>query len=124
MNRWLNLHEIGGKFLFAIAILTIGIPVALSLFAQASRQSSSTGSMVGNLIQISVFLGMSLLVVFIALLIFEQVLDHRLYKFFLKNRGKKLEIAEGIFECQYCGFRSVNEFDSVCPACGKPFKEK
>ena len=53
------------------------------------------------------------------LLAVEFIQDHSLNAFYRKNQNQKLRLANGFFECQYCGSQKVRESDQCCPICGK-----
>ena len=121
MKRWLNLNDFGARFLLVIAIFIVGIPGILFLLKILLGTSGTAGNTIDDLIKVSVVLGIGMTVIFCGLTILEQVLDRRIFKDYLKNRGEKLAYAEDKYECQYCGCRSVKKFDKVCPACGRSF---
>jgi len=72
-------------------------------------------------IKLSFLVGALVFIVLVVLVVFEQIQDHLLYRAFLKNRGRRIRLSDGYFECQYCGNRKVREFDTVCPACGEGY---
>jgi len=76
-----------------------------------------------SMIQISFTIGATLFVILIGLIAVEQVQDHYFDVQYQKNRDRKLPLADGNYECQYCGNQKVKESDKTCRVCGKELKQ-
>jgi hypothetical protein len=124
MKRWLNLNGMAGKFLIAISILVGGIPAFLTLGSIILELKQSQLGLVYDLIEVSAAAGIVVLIIFVAIVALEQVLDRLLYRDYLKNRGRKMPLGNHVYECQYCGCRSVKVGDTSCPVCGRSFQQR
>jgi hypothetical protein len=120
MKRILNLHEIGFRLLAVAALFGLGIPGLL----WGLRAAGILVDQLPRWMRLSMWVGIGLLVVLFVLIVVEQVQDSFLYQRYLKERQAKLALADGQFECQYCGFRQVRAADTSCPVCGRDFSDK
>jgi hypothetical protein len=114
-ERFLNLNGVGGKFLLLIAVFLMGIPgcgwilKSLGLHIYVLKW----------IIKASLWTGAGLLLVFIFLIILEQLLDARLFHHYRKALNKRIPLGNGVAECPACGFRGLRDFETRCPVCGK-----
>jgi hypothetical protein len=118
MRRILNLNQPGAVFLKIIGLLFAVIPAGLSCALLLFNNAEVAGTL-HNLIRISFALGALALVILVMLIIMEQVQDHYLDVQYHKRRDHKLPLADGKYECQYCGNRAVREIDKTCSVCGR-----
>jgi hypothetical protein len=102
--------------LFAVAIPAVLYGILLfwkqpevSLFLRSMLETSFT-------------IGAVLFVILAGLIAVEQVQDHSFDLRYRKHRDRKLPLANGNFECQYCGNQQVKEKDKTCRVCGKDLK--
>ncbi len=119
MKRFLNLNAYGMIFLVAIGLFLFVFPAALYAGSQLLSPVNPAAPVLLNAARLSAMIGACLLAAFALLLIIEQVQDKVIFRQYLKSRNKKLLLANGRYECQFCGCRSVREIDVVCPVCGK-----
>ncbi len=119
MKRILNSNAYGLKALLVIGFFLIVLP--LMLYAGSSRPGLSKDLVQVLLVLVkgSAAVGVILLAGFILLLAVELVQDRIIFRQYLKQRGKKKLVGGGLYECQFCGCRTVREFDTTCPVCGK-----
>jgi hypothetical protein len=73
-------------------------------------------------IRVSFAIGILGFVVLLVLIIAEQIQDHYIDIQYQKSRDRKLPLADGNFECQYCGNQKVTENDKTCWVCGRALK--
>jgi hypothetical protein len=71
------------------------------------------------LIHASLWAGAGLLLVFILLIIIEQLLDARFLWQYRSTLNRRIPLRNGYAECPNCGFQGVRQFESSCPVCGK-----
>ncbi len=119
MRRILNLNEVSTKFLIAIALLVGAVPALLWLFSLLLAAAQLSTRIDLDLIEASLILGGLLLVVFLLLIVLEQVQDHYLHRVYLKSRGQRIRLANAEAECPFCGNRQVPAFEKRCSVCGK-----
>lgn len=74
-----------------------------------------------SMIKISFLVGAFVFTVFLVLIVVEQVQDHYFNAQYQKQRSQKIRLANGYYECQYCGNQRVRENDKTCEVCGKEF---
>lgn len=116
--RVLNLNGPASKILTWIAIFLVAIPGLLYLVGLAYLPGS-LHTWLSLATRVSWIIGGLLVGGFMLLIILEQIQDKLLADDYLKNRNRKLKIAAGRYECQYCGNRDVKESDKTCQVCGK-----
>ncbi len=119
MKRILNTNTYGAAALLVIGFFLIILPVVCYAGSTFLEPSNILARTLLNLAKISAGVGAFLLAAFLILLVVELVQDRTIFRQYLKNRGQKQPLANGLFECQFCGCRMVREFDATCPVCGK-----
>jgi len=119
MPRLLNLNQSGIQFVKVIALFGGVIPAVLYGISFGLGLADIHLIFLSSAIKISFAIGLIVLIVFLFLIIAEQVQDHYLARLYEKNRGRKLPLADGNYECQYCGNRKVQEVDKTCQVCGR-----
>jgi len=121
MRRILNLNQPGTVFLKGIGLFIVVIPAVLycTLFLLSGAEIAIV---LRGMIRISFAIGASLFVILLALIIVEQIQDYHIDVQYQNNRDRKLPLANGNYECQYCGNQKVKENDKTCRVCGKELK--
>ncbi len=118
MRRILNLNRPGILFLKLIGLLAVVIPGALYGTLLFLDQAGFV-RVIHSVIRISFAAGGLLFVVLLVLVIAEQIQDHYIDAQYQKSRGRKLPLADGTYECKYCGNRKVRAGDRTCQVCGR-----
>jgi hypothetical protein len=120
LSRW-KINSIGyGHRIFAvIAVLIIAVPLVLYLCSWFLGRLGIETMAILFTIRVSVTAGVVLLVLFVLLLAIEFIQDRFLDTYYAKAQNQKLRLADGYYECQYCGSQKVRAFDKQCPVCGK-----
>ncbi len=119
MKRPLNLNAVAPKILAWIGALLILAPLLLYLLSLPALPVHLPGNLAFTLIKVSLIAGFVLLIGFGLLLVIEQVQDALFDRWYRKARVHKLQSAEGIYECQFCGSRKLHADDRICPLCGQ-----
>jgi membrane protein implicated in regulation of membrane protease activity len=119
MRRLLNLNHLGIPFLTVIGLLLLVVPAALYAILLLWSQAGAASSLLWGLIRLSLGFGALALVTFLVLLAAEQVQDHLFDTGYRRQRGRKVALGNGLYECQYCGNRRVAESDTSCRVCGR-----
>jgi uncharacterized paraquat-inducible protein A len=86
------------------------------------RLASATGAfgpLLFSLIRISFVAGVVVSIAFLVLIVAEQIQDHAFDARYRKQQDQKVPLANGYYECQYCGNQRVRENDTACNVCGK-----
>ena len=120
MRRLLNLNQSSMIFVKLIGLFVFVIPSVLYLLSFLLNENSNP-ILIGA-IRISVEIGIAVMVVFLVLIVAEQIQDHWIDIQFQKDRDRKLPLADGKLECQYCGNQQVKENDKTCSVCGRVLK--
>lgn len=121
IRRPLNLNQFSTVFLKLIVLFIIVIPAGLYgilLFLNTAGNANIFRLMS----RISFAIGASIFVTLLILVIVEQIQDHYIDVQYWKNRSRKLPLADGNYECQYCGNQKVKESDKACRVCGQELK--
>jgi hypothetical protein len=118
MRRILNLNQPGIVFVKMIGLFIVVIPVLFYCILLLLNDMEITGILLG-VIRVSFAIGILAFVVLLVLIAVEQIQDHYIDVQYQKNRGRRLPLVNGNFECQYCGNQNVKENDKNCPICGK-----
>lgn len=121
MRRILNLNQLGTQFLKLIGLFMVMIPAVLYVVLLAFHVTESTRSLLFGVIKVSFGVGVLICVVFLVLIIVEQVQDHYFDGQYQKQRDQKIFLGRGKYECQYCGNQKVRENDRICSVCGREF---
>ena len=115
MHRILNLNNISSRVLAVIAFTGIVVPGLCWLLQILGLDWPA----LGVLMRAGLWMGGALLVLFIALVLIEQIQDHLLYRAYQRGLSRRLQGKEGRSECPYCGNRALKDFETCCPICGK-----
>lgn len=121
MRRFLNLNQPGIMFLKVIGFFVVLIPAILYGIVQVWSGAGSNTTLLLSMIKVSFVIGAFVLIVFLVLIIVEQIQDHFYNIQYQKQRNRKILLANGYYECQYCGNQKVREHDKSCNVCGKEF---
>ncbi len=121
MRRILNLNQPGVVFLKIIGLFMIVIPAVLygGLLLLNDEEIIHT---LRSLIRISFAIGAFTFVLLFVLIIAEQIQDRRIDIHYQENRDRRLPLADGYYECQYCGNQKIKVHDKTCLVCGKELK--
>ncbi len=123
MKRILNTNAYGAKALLIIGFFLVVMPVIFYLGSIFLDPAHAPVRILLDLAKISAGIGIVLLAAFLILLVVEQAQDRIIFRQYLKNRRQKLPAGNGLYECQFCGCRTVREFDATCPVCGKSLEK-
>lgn len=115
----LNSINYGEQFLGLVGLFGIAIPAGLYVVEQGLALFGLRLSWLRSVLCGSAAIGIGLLVVFALLLTIEFTQDAYLNRQYRRTQNRKLKIADGIYECQYCGYRTVKANNRQCPVCGK-----
>lgn len=121
MRRVLNLNQPSTVFLKLMGVFIFMIPAVLYC-TLLLLNDAKISDVLRPTIEISFAIGASVFVVLLVLIIAEQIQDHYIDVQYQKNRGQKLPLAGGKYECQYCGNQKVKENDKTCLVCGRELK--
>jgi hypothetical protein len=122
MRRILNLNQTGviiikviGLFIFVIPVFLYGASLLLGFV------NIHTILFLGA-IKLSVVIGAYALAILLILVVVEQIQDYSFDRRYQKNRDRKVQLADGNYECQFCGNQKVKEDDKTCQVCGRELK--
>ena len=104
----------GGKIILTGSILAFVLPLGIMLFPLKIKILIAISS-------ISFICGIIILVGFSILLAIELHQDKKLNTHYKGQQMKKLKVSENKYECQVCGNREINKYDSSCKICGTNF---
>lgn len=109
----------GVKILGYATIFTLVIPgiIKIVLLAYKNRILAACG-------KISFGIGIFIIVFFIGLLSVEFHQDKRMDLYYETKKDEKMDLRNGLYECQACGNRAVKSEDKYCGICGILFKGK
>lgn len=121
MRRFLNLNQPGAMFLKLIGFFVVLLPAALYGIVLLWSGTGIITTLLLSMIKVSFVVGAFVFTVFLMLIVVEQIQDHYYDVQYQKQRSRKLLLANGYYECQYCGNQKVRENDESCNVCGKEF---
>ncbi len=119
MRRILNLNQPAMVFIKVIGIFIVVIPAVLYGISLIIRNEDISRVYLLPMIGVSFATGIFILVVFLVLIMIEQIQDHYFDVQYRKQRNQKLTLPDGDYECQYCGSRKIQKNDTNCPVCGR-----
>ena len=119
MRRILNLNQPSTMFLKVIGFFVVLIPAVLYGILQVWSGTESIANLILSMIKVSFAVGAFVFIVFLVLIVAEQIQDHYCNIEYQKQRNQKILLANGYYECQYCGNQKVREHDKSCNVCGK-----
>jgi len=122
MRRILNLNQAGIVFAKMIGLFIFVIPVFLYGASLLLGLANIHNAWVTSATKFSFVIGACLFVILLILVIVEQIQDYYIDTLYWKNRERKVRLADGIYECQYCGYQKVREDDKTCKLCGRDLK--
>lgn len=73
-------------------------------------------------LSIATGLGITAALLLIGLVEFWQ--DRHMNNYYQRNQNKKVQLPNGNFECQHCGYAKVHASSSSCPVCNVNFTER
>ena len=97
------------------------LPAVLYGIVLAWGRTGIISTLLLSMIKVSFVAGAFVFIVFLVLLVVEQIQDHYYDVRYQKQRSQKVLLANGYYECQYCGNQKVRENDQSCNICGKEF---
>lgn len=121
IRRILNLNQPAVTFLKLIGLFAVATPAVL-YGSLLFWEQPAIHIVLRRMMEISFTIGAVLFVILAGLIAVEQVQDHFFDLRYQKHRDRKLPLANGNFECQYCGSQQVKEKDKTCRVCGKDLK--
>lgn len=121
MRRYLNLNQPGTIFLKIIGFFVVLLPAVLYGIVLAYGRAGIISTLLLSMIKVSFVAGAFVFIVFLVLLVVEQIQDHYYDVRYQKQRSQKVLLANGYYECQYCGNQKVRQNDQSCNLCGKEF---
>jgi uncharacterized membrane protein YqjE len=121
MRRFLNLNQPSMIFLKVIGFFLVLLPAVLYIIELAWSRTGIITTRLLSMIKVSFATGAFLSIVFLVLIVVEQIQDHYYDVRYQKQRSQKVLLANGFYECQYCGNQKVREDDKSCNVCGKEF---
>lgn len=120
MRRFLNLNQVSTIFLKVTGFFGLLLPAVLYVIVLAWTGTGMIKNLLVSMIRVSFIVGASVFLVFLVLIVVEQIQDHAYDARYRKQQGQKV-LADGYYECQYCGNQKVRENDKSCHVCGKEF---
>ncbi len=121
MRRLLNLNQLSTIFLKVIGFFVVLLPAVLYGVVLVWGRTGIITALLLSMIKVSFVVGAFVLIVFMVLIVVEQAQDHYYDVHYQKQRSQKVLLANGYYECQYCGNQKVRENDKSCNVCGKEF---
>ncbi len=121
MRRLLNLNQPSTIFLKVIGFFVVLLPAVLYGIVLAWGKTGMITTLLLSMIKVSFVVGAFVIIVFLVLITVKQVQDHSYDVRYQKQRSQKVLLANGYYECQYCGNQKVRENDKSCNVCGKEF---
>lgn len=119
-KRWkINSNSYAVHILAVVFTLVIVLPLLLYICSWLLGWFGIESAPVLFTIRISLTAGVVLFGLFLFLLAVEFIQDHLLDAYYIKNKSRKLQLADGGYECQFCGSRKIHASDKECPICGK-----
>lgn len=115
----LNSIRFAPRLLALIGIFTLALPIALYLCSVLLGLFGIRARVLLVAIFASITAGGGLLIVLLALLAIEFAQDRWLDAHYRSLQNMKLPLSEGYYECPYCGYQKVREFEKACRVCGK-----
>ncbi len=119
MRRLLDLNQPSTAFVKVIGFSVVLLPAVLYGAALLWRGVELIRTVLLSAIKVSWMVGATVLIIFIALIVVEQVQDHHFDAQYRKQRSQEVALANGYYECQYCGNRRVRGNDRTCSVCGR-----
>ncbi len=104
-----------------MGLFLVVIPAVLYSITLLLDKAGITSILLGT-IKVSLAIGGFISVMLLISIIVEQVQDHYIDVQYQKNQGRKLRLANGNYECQYCGNQQVKENNKTCRVCGRELK--
>ncbi|OPJ62590.1 hypothetical protein [Clostridium oryzae] len=114
----INSNDLGGKVVGVIVMFCFIVPVLCYLLRKLFGFIPAR-----ILIIISLVIGGCISFFSIIILIIEFRQDRKLDMFYKNHRNSKMQLEDGILECQNCGNRKIKENDSFCASCGVVFTD-
>jgi hypothetical protein len=122
MRRILNLNQPSTVFVKIFGLFAVAIPAILYCILLLVSDAEILSTFLRRAIRVSFAIGILIFVVLLVLIIAEQIQDRYIDVRYRKNRDRKLPLADGNYECQYCGNQKVKENDKTCWVCGRTLK--
>ena len=121
MRRLLDLNQPGTTFVKVIGFFLVLLPAVLYGIVLIWSGTGIIRTLLLKFIKVSLMAGAFVWIVFLLLIVVEQIQDHYFDAHYQKQRDQKVPLADGYYECQYCGNQRVLENDRACNVCGKEF---
>jgi uncharacterized paraquat-inducible protein A len=121
MRRLLNLNQPSTMFLKVIVFFVVLLPAILYSIVLVWNETGTITTLLLSMINVSMGVGACVFIIFLILIVIEQIQDHYYDVRYQKQRSQKVVLANGHYECQYCGNQKVQENDKSCNVCGREF---
>lgn len=121
MRRLVNLNQPSTMFLKVISFFVVLIPAVLYGIVQVWSGTERITTLLLSMIKVSFVVGAFVSIVFLVLIVVEQIHDNYYNIQYQKQRNRKILLSNGYYECQYCGNQKVREHDKSCNVRGKEF---
>jgi uncharacterized paraquat-inducible protein A len=105
-------------FLKVIGFFVVLLPAVLYGIVLIWNGTGIITTLLLSMIKVSFVVGAFVFIVFLVLIVVEQIQDHYYDVRYQKQRSQKVALANGYYECQYCGNQKVRENDESCNVCG------
>lgn len=115
----INSIDYGWKLLAASTLLTLVIPIIIK-----SAMFVCKSLLLAACFKVSIAAGGFLSLVFAIMLAIEFHQDNRMNAYYETQKNQKLDLRNGLFECQSCGNRTVKSGEKSCHICGMMFKDE
>jgi len=109
-------------FLKVIGFFVVLLPAVLYSIVLVWNGAGTVTDLLMSMIKTSFVVGAFVFIIFLVLIVVEQIQDHYYDVRYQKQRSQKVLLADGFYECQYCGNQKVRENDKSCHVCGKEFQ--
>jgi uncharacterized paraquat-inducible protein A len=106
-------------FVKVIGCFLVLVPAVLYGITLLGNEKEITKTILFIMIKVSLVVGVVVFVCFLVLIVVEQIQDYYFDAQYQKQRNQKVLLANGHYECQYCGNQRVRENDKTCHVCGK-----
>jgi hypothetical protein len=120
----INSNAVAGRWLKAIGLLLVGIPLLGWLGERGARLFFPTFAWPAGWIYGALFPGGACLLLAGGLLAVEWIQDAGIERQYRRRLVQsRVRLPSGLYECQACGYAKVTETERRCPLCGNSWSE-